>query len=205
MRGELQLILLATGGVLAIASVAGLRLRATVREGVLVGTIDNLNARIRTWWWIALVFASAVLTGRAAVIILFGVVSFIAFREFLATSSVQAADRRTLVAIYLVAMPTQYALIAFGRYDWFAGFLPLLGLLCVPLLNVLAGDTRNYLARTSELLWGLLLCVYCVSFVPALLMLNITGYQDRQVLLVVFLVHQSLRSAMLCNTCVGNY
>ena len=188
MPGELFLMFLATCSVLAIAFMAGLHLRATARGGAMIATLDNLNTRIKAWWWIALVFASAVLTGRAAVIILFGVVSFIAFREFLAISSVQAADRRTLVAIYLVAMPTQYALIAFGRYDWFAGFLPLLGLLCVPLLNVLAGDTRNYLARTSELLWGLLLCVYCVSFVPALLMLQIRGYRDRQVLLIVFLV-----------------
>ncbi len=188
MRRELFLMLLATGCVLAIASVTGLRLRATARESAVFSTLDNLNARIQAWWWIALIFAGAVFAGRTAVIVLFGVVSFLALREFLATTSVLAADRRTVVTSYLIALPIQYGLIGFGRDEWLAGFLPMFGLLLVPLLNLFGGAPHNYLARTSELLWGLLLCVYCVSFVPALLMLQIAGYRDRQVLLVVFLV-----------------
>lgn len=187
MRRELFLMFLATGGVLTIASVTGVRLRAGARENAVFGRLDNLNARIKAWWWITLIFGGAVFAGRIGVIALFGVVSFIALREFLATTSVPAADRRTVVTSYLIALPIQYGLIGFGRDEWFAAFLPMFGLLLVPLLNVFAGDTRNYLARTSELLWGLLLCVYCVSFVPALLMLQIAGYRDRQVLLVEFL------------------
>jgi phosphatidate cytidylyltransferase len=188
MRDERLLILSVIGSILAVASLVGLRFRVSVQEGAMVGTIENLNTRIRAWWWIVLVFGSAVFAGRLAVIVLFAVISFIALREFLTITEIQAGDRRTVVASFLVALPTQYALIAFGRYDWFAGFLPLFGLLFVPLLNILAGDARNYLARTAELLWGLVICVYCISYVPALLMLHITGYQDRQVLLVVFLI-----------------
>jgi phosphatidate cytidylyltransferase len=36
--------------------------------------------------------------------------------------------------------------------------------------------------------WGLILCVYCISYIPALLTLRIPGYADRTPLLVVFLV-----------------
>jgi hypothetical protein len=67
MRVELQLILLVIGSVLAIASLAGLRLRVSVREGAMVGTVENLNTRIKAWWWIVLIFGSAVLAGRVAV------------------------------------------------------------------------------------------------------------------------------------------
>jgi phosphatidate cytidylyltransferase len=188
MRVELQLILLVIGSVLAIASLAGLRLRVSVREGAMVGTVENLNTRIKAWWWIVLIFGSAVLAGRVAVILLFAAISFIALREFFTTAALQAGDRRAVISCFVLALPTQYALIAFGQYDWFTGFLPLFGLLFVPLLSVRGGDARNYLARTAELLRGLVICVYCISYVPALMMLHITGYQDRHILLVVFLI-----------------
>ena len=36
--------------------------------------------------------------------------------------------------------------------------------------------------------WGLMICVYCISHVPALLTLDIPGYEGRNLLLIVFLV-----------------
>src|SRR5262249_29390955 len=44
------------------------------------------------------------------------------------------------------------------------------------------------LARTAETQWGVMVCVYCISHVPALLNLDIPGYRDRTPLLVVFLL-----------------
>jgi phosphatidate cytidylyltransferase len=186
MRNELLLILGTIGAFLTLASLAGFLL--SVRGGARIALVENLNARINTWWWIVLVLGTAVLTGRAIVIALFAAISFIALREFLTLTAVQAGDRRAVVATFLVIVPVQYVLVALGRYDWFAGFLPLFGLLLVPILTVLAGDVRNYLARTAELLWGLVMCVYCISHVPALLMLRLAGDRDRPVLLMLFLI-----------------
>ena len=36
--------------------------------------------------------------------------------------------------------------------------------------------------------WGLMICVYCITHVPALLTLEIPGYEGRNLLLIAFLV-----------------
>jgi phosphatidate cytidylyltransferase len=188
MRTEPLLILSMIGGVLTLASVAGFFLRISVREAVTIGVVENLNTRIKAWWWIVLILGSAVFAGNAAMILLFAVISFVALREFLTLTAIQAVDRPAVIASFLVVLPVQYTLVGLGRYDWFVGFLPLFGLLLVPILSALTRATRNYLARTAELLLGLGICVYGISHVPALLMLRITGYQDRQISLMLFLI-----------------
>jgi phosphatidate cytidylyltransferase len=42
--------------------------------------------------------------------------------------------------------------------------------------------------RMSELQWALMICVYCASHVPALLYLQIEGFDGRGVLLIAFLI-----------------
>ena len=39
---------------LVVASMIGYTLKVSVAHGAPHGVIDNLNARIRTWWWIVL-------------------------------------------------------------------------------------------------------------------------------------------------------
>jgi phosphatidate cytidylyltransferase len=193
MRSESLLILSVIGSVLTFASLAGFFLRSLGREQATVGVIENLNTRIKAWWWIVLVLGGAVLAGRAAVVVLFAVISFIALREFLTLTAIQPMDRPAVIVSFLVVLPLQYALVGFGRHDWF----PLVSLLLVPILTALAGDTRHYLARTAELMWGLAICVYGLSHVPALLTLQIAGYQGRQMFLIVFLILVSQTSDVL--------
>jgi len=197
MRNEPLFMLLVISSVLTFASLAGFFLRISVREVAAIGVIDNLNTRIKAWWWIVLILGGAVLAGRVVVIVLFAVISFVALREFVTLTAIQPADRPAVIASFLVVLPVQYLLVAFGRYDWFVGFLPLFSLLLVPILTALAGDPRNYLARTAELLWGLVICVYGLSYVPALLTLQIAGYQGREMLLMVFLIVVSQTSDVL--------
>jgi phosphatidate cytidylyltransferase len=52
----------------------------------------------------------------------------------------------------------------------------------------MAGDTENFLARTSMIQWALMLCVYCVSHAPALLMLQIPGFEGQNIKLLMFLI-----------------
>jgi phosphatidate cytidylyltransferase len=187
MRYELLLILLGVSVVLALASVTGLVLRVSA-QGTAIIAIQNLNTRVKAWWWIVFVLASAFLSGRIALIALFAGISFIALREFLAVTSAQAADRRTVIACFVIILPAQYGLVAMGRYDWFAGCIPFVSFIILPVLTALTGDTRNYLARTSQLLFGVVICVYCISHIPALLILHIAGYEGRQDLLMLFLI-----------------
>jgi phosphatidate cytidylyltransferase len=54
--------------------------------------------------------------------------------------------------------------------------------------TTLAGDTEHFLERTAINQWGLMICVYFLSHVPALLMLAIPGYENQNAKLMFFLV-----------------
>jgi phosphatidate cytidylyltransferase len=185
---DVRLILYGVCSTLLLASLIGFILQARVRQIAAIGIVENLNARIKAWWGIVLLGSAALFAGRTAMIALFATISFLALREFLTVTEVEAADHRAILACFLIVLPSQYLLVEAGWYDAFAIFIPAAGFLMLPILTALAGDTKNFLARTAELLWGLLVCVYGISHVPALLMLHIAGYEGRLPLLVVFLI-----------------
>ena len=54
--------------------------------------------------------------------------------------------------------------------------------------TVLAADTHGFLERTATNQSALMICVYFVSYVPALLMLRIPGYERQTPKLMFFLV-----------------
>ena len=49
-------------------------------------------------------------------------------------------------------------------------------------------DTHRYLERSARLQWGLVVCVFCVSHVPALVTLPMPGAAGHPLLLIAFLV-----------------
>ena len=52
----------------------------------------------------------------------------------------------------------------------------------------MAGDTADFLERAAKIQFGLMICVYCLSYAPALLMLRIPGYEGEGAKLLLFLV-----------------
>ena len=150
--------------------------------------LDNLSARIRAWWIMVLVLATAFLGGRHAVILLFALVSFASLREFITLTRTHRADHAALLISFWVVLPMQYWLVWVDWYGFFAILIPVYAFLALPIAAVVFGDPRNFLARTAETQWGLMISVYCISHVPALLTLPIPGYRGRNALLVVFLL-----------------
>jgi phosphatidate cytidylyltransferase len=69
----------------------------------------------------------------------------------------------------------------------FAILIPVFAFLFVPARLAIAGDTEAFLERASTIQWGLMICVYCLSYTPALLMLQIPGY-GRPAKLMLYLV-----------------
>jgi phosphatidate cytidylyltransferase len=53
---------------------------------------------------------------------------------------------------------------------------------------VLAGETERFLERAATIQWGLMICVYCISYAPALLLLDVKGYEGENAKLLFFLV-----------------
>src|SRR4051812_29906830 len=59
------------GVTLLVASVIGYLLKAGVAHGRPHGVIDNLNARIRSWWMIVSAVGAAFMLGREGMVLLF--------------------------------------------------------------------------------------------------------------------------------------
>jgi phosphatidate cytidylyltransferase len=150
--------------------------------------VANLNARIRAWWVMCIIFAVAVVSGRIGSVVLFGLISFVALREFITMSPTRRGDHRTLFWAFFLILPLQYYFVAVGWYGMFAILIPVYAFLFVPLRSALAGDTEDFLSRTAKIQWGLMISVFCVSHAPALLMLQIPGYAARNAELLFFLV-----------------
>lgn len=179
------------GGVLVIllvASVIGavLARRETSETGR--ATIANLNARIQAWWVMCAVLAVAVLTREVGSVLLFALISFLALREFITLTPTGHGDHRTLLWAFFIVTPIQYWLVWRDWYGLFAIFIPVYVFLLLPARNALAGETEHFLARTATIQWALMICVYCVSHIPALLNLRIEGYPEANAKLLLFLI-----------------
>jgi phosphatidate cytidylyltransferase len=178
------------GGVLVllvVATAVGFWLARRARTEAARSTIANLNARIRAWWAMVVIFTIAVWTGGIGSIVLFALMSLLALREFVTLAPTRREDHRTLLWGFFVVLPLQYYLIGIRWYGLFSIMIPVYAFVLIAVSNVIAGRTERFLERTAAIHWGLMVCVYCVSHAPALLILEIPGYRTNAKLLV-FLV-----------------
>ena len=183
-----RLLFYAVLGVLLFASVVGGLLKWRVARGEAHGVIDNLNSRIKAWWVMVLLVSLAFVFGKTGVILLFCFMSFAALREYITLTYTRAADHMAMALMFYVALPLQYYLIWIDWYGLYSIFIPVHVFLVLPILASLGGDTNRFLERTAKLQWGLMICVFCLSHLPALLTLNIPGYEGRHLLLIAYLI-----------------
>ncbi|WP_046471741.1 phosphatidate cytidylyltransferase [Allosalinactinospora lopnorensis] len=190
MAIDRELVWLSAGvlGLLVIATAVGAILRRNVVSDSAIATVDNLNARTRAWWAMCAVFALAVAMGPIGSILLFGLTSFLALREFVTLTPARSGDHRALFWAFFIVIPVQYLLVAGGWYGLFSIFIPVYAFLFIPVRAAMAGDTTDFLGRAAKTQWALMICVYCVSHAPALLMLEIPGYAEQNLKLLFFLV-----------------
>lgn len=183
-------ILYLFGGILsllAIASIAGFVLARQYKGSAAKPIIDNLNARTKAWWQMCAIFAISLLADGIGSVILFGLISFLALREFITLTPTKKADHKTLFWVFFIILPYQYYLVYVRWYGLFAIMIPVYAALLIPVCSALAGDTKNFLERAAKIQWGVMVCVYCMSHVPALLMLDIVDYAGQNIKLLLFL------------------
>jgi phosphatidate cytidylyltransferase len=187
-REKFYWLMAGVGGLMLIASLIGAVLHIRVKTDVGRDVVQNLNSRIRAWWVMIGVFAVAFLLGKNTTLGLFAAMSFFALREFVTLTPTKRGDHIPLFLSFFVLIPAQYFLIGDGWYGLFAIFIPVYAFLLLPAFAALAGDIDGFLERTAKIQWAVMVTVYCVSHAPALLLLDIEGYQGQNALLLFFLV-----------------
>jgi phosphatidate cytidylyltransferase len=174
------------GGLLVIASLASIALVKLRPDR----DYRELRLRIKTWWWIAAVFALAVLFNKTVSVTVFGFISFLAFKEYLSLIPTRRADHRVLFWAYL-AIPVQYYWVWLGWYGTFIIFIPVYLLLFLPMRMVLIGETQGFLRAVGTLHWGLMITVFSLSHMAYLLVLpemgNVAGGVAGLLIYLVFL------------------
>jgi len=187
MIREAVLLFAGLGGVLVAASLVARLLRwrsADPASAVLV----NLDQRIQAWWVMVALVAVAFVFGKDGMTVLFALISFAALREFVTLTHTRRSDHWVLLAMFAVIIPVQYWLVWTAWYGLFTIFIPVYCFLLMPAVTALQGDTERFLERVSAQQWAVMLSVYCVSHVPALLTLEVPGFEGRNLLLVAFLI-----------------
>jgi phosphatidate cytidylyltransferase len=163
---NVQLAFLAIGLLLVIGSITSITLQYLRPER----SYHELRQRIRTWWIIVAVFASAVLFNRTVSVWVLGFVSFLAFKEYLSLIPTRRADHRVLFWAYL-AIPLQYYWVWQAWYGLFIIFIPVYVFLFLPLRMVLIGETAGFLRAIGTLHWGLMVTAFSLSHMAFLLVL----------------------------------
>lgn len=187
-HSHFMLLIAGIAGLLIVASIAGFLLEKYFAADGSNPAIENLNDRIKAWWVMVVLLAIAFIGGRLGVVILFAFCSFAALREFVTLTNSRRADHWSLAAAFFIVLPMQYYFIWIGWYGMYSIFIPVYVFLLMPIVSVIRGDTDSFLIRVAESQWAMMICVFCASHVPALLLLDIPGYEGRNVLLIAFLV-----------------
>jgi len=185
---QAQLII---GGMLTIlcaASLIGFILSKTLKGQKNQELVANLNSRTNAWWVMVIVFFFAIVLGRKGSIILFCMVSFLALREFITLTPTTRGDHRVLFWVFFILNPIQYFLLYINWLPLFLIFIPVYAYLWIPIRNAIAGDTNDFLARTAKIQWALMVCVYFVSYAPALLDVHAPGFENQGAKLLCFFV-----------------
>jgi phosphatidate cytidylyltransferase len=160
------------GGVVAFllaASLLGYVLHRRYGKVATSPAIENLNSRIKAWWVMVALIGLAFAFGDTGVIILFSLVSVAALREFVTLMATRRGDHSALAVAFFVVLPLQYYLVAIGWYGLFSVFIPVYVFLLLPIIAALRADTLRYMERIAEVQWGVMICVFCISHVPALI------------------------------------
>ncbi|KQI67256.1 phosphatidate cytidylyltransferase [Loktanella sp. 3ANDIMAR09] len=185
---NLALLSLGVCGILVALSILGEVLRARLPAGQANPVLDTYQTRVQSWWTIVALVAIALMAGQFGAVLLSFFASFAALREFLTLTTKARADHLSLALAFFAVLPLQYLFVWMGWHSMFTVFIPVYAFLVLPVVSALRGQPARFLIRVAETQWALMICVFCLSHVPALLSLDIPQMGDSNVLLIAFLI-----------------
>ncbi|TYC48576.1 phosphatidate cytidylyltransferase [Rhodobacterales bacterium] len=158
-------------GIWAILAVASVIVFVIARRSD--GKMTELVQRTQSWWVMVAIFTVAFLVSNTISIIVFGLISFLALKEYFSMIPTRRADRRVLFWAYL-SIPVQYFWVYDSYYGMFAVFIPVYMFLFLPFASLMTQKTEGFLKAVGTLNWGLMLCVFSISHAAFLLILPAT-------------------------------
>ncbi len=169
---------------LIAATVAVLTLRRYVDYGVDPAVLDTFRTRIRVWWLLFGFLTCVFAIGPLATIFFFFILSWGVLREYITLTPKSPVDHRALFWIYIFFTPLQFILIGVNPewfleltgitpYRVFSVLLPGYVFLVLPGFMAVSGDPKRFLERIAKLQLGLIICVYALSYAPALLTMDL--------------------------------
>lgn len=151
-----SVLILASGLVSAIA-----------RRSPGAGSVE-LVQRVRSWWFMIVIFSVAILLSPLVSTVFLGLVSFLAFKEYISLIPTRRVDRAVLLFAYLT-IPVQFTWAHLNSYGLFMVFIPVWCVLILGMLMVLRGQTEGFLRAIGTYSWGLLITVFALSHTAMLL------------------------------------
>lgn len=167
-------------GLLVAAYIVGWFLQKQPETTVNPAVIKMFNLRVRAWWMMSVILVAGFMLGQTATVVLFGLVSFWALREFITMTPTRRGDHRALFWVFFVFTPAQYILVGMGEeyYGVYSILIPVYATLFVPARIAISGDSKRFLERSAKIQAGQLICVYALSHAPALLYLQLQTFRD---------------------------
>lgn len=158
---------------LGASSVVVQILKRRPESGIDAAILETFRMRIFVWWILFATLAVAFLLRHVVTVALFGLLAFWALREFITLTPTRPGDHRALFWVFFLFTPLQFVLVGmgYGYYGLYSIVIPVYAFLFIPARIALAGDYKRFFERSAKIQVGLLICVYCLSYAPALLML----------------------------------
>lgn len=185
---QVGLLFVALFGVLALVTAFAVTRSLRDPSDEQLALHERFKRDLRAVWWGAALFWVSWVLGAVAATLLFGIVSFVAFREFITLTHTRRADHRSLLLAFFVALPMQFMLAGSQHFDLFTVFIPVYVFFAIPVVSALGNDPQRFLERAAKIQWGVMVCIYGMSHAPALLLIDLPRYADRGAFLVFYLV-----------------
>ncbi len=175
--------MLAVLGCLVLATTMRLALKLKNKDK----DYTELRQRIQSWWWMIGLLFLVFCAGRELTIIFFGLISFLALKEFFSIVPLRQTDRRAVFWAYL-CIPIQYYVIHIEWYGMFIILIPVYLFLFLPIRMVLIGETRGFIRSAGILHWSVMLTVFLISHIAYLMVLPVRNEMAGSIGLVIFLL-----------------
>ncbi|MBX3604209.1 MAG: phosphatidate cytidylyltransferase [Piscinibacter sp.] len=185
---QIGLLFVALFGLLMIVTVVAVSRAVRERSAEESDRFDRFARDLRAVWLGTVLFWIAWIAGALVSTLLFGVLSFVALREFLTLTHTTRGDHRSLLLAFFIVLPLQYGIVATEHFDLFTVFVPVYVFLAIPVVSAFGNDPSRFLERTAKIQWGIMVCVYGMSHAPALLLLDLPRYAGRGAFLVLYVV-----------------